>query len=131
MAKTKVLLVDDEKSFTNLLKLNLEETGKYEVRVENWPEDAIEAIRQFKPDIVFLDIIMPRMPGGNVAAQIAAEPDIKDTPIVFLTAAVRKHQVEENEGIICDRPCLAKPATIEEVIQMIDEHARKQPEATR
>lgn len=130
MAKTKVLLVDDEKSFTNLLKLNLEETGKYEVRVENWPEDAIGAIRQFKPDIVFLDIIMPRMPGGNVAAQIATESDIKDTPIVFLTAAVRKHQVEENEGIICDRPCLAKPATIEEVIQMIDEHARK-PEAAR
>ena len=125
MAKTKVMLVDDEKSFTNLLKLNLEESGKYEVRVENWAEDACTAVRQFRPDILFLDIIMPRMPGGNVAAQIAADPEIADTPIVFLTAAVRKHQVEENEGIICDRPCLAKPATVEEVMQMIDEHARK------
>ena len=125
MAKTKVMLVDDEKSFTNLLKLNLEETGNYEVRVENWPEDAFEGVRQFKPDIVFLDIIMPRVPGGNVAAQIGNDPELKDTPIVFLTAAVRKHQVEENEGIICDRPCLAKPATIDEVIRMIDEHARK------
>ena len=125
MAKTKVMLVDDEKSFTNLLKLNLEETGKYEVRVENWAEDACAAVRQFRPDILFLDIIMPRMPGGNVAAQIGADPAIADTPIVFLTAAVRKHQVEENEGYICDRPCLAKPATVEEVMQMIDEHARK------
>ena len=125
MAKTKVLLVDDEKSFTNLLKLNLEETGNYDVRVENWAEDAFKAVKEFQPDIVFLDIIMPRVPGGNVAAQIANDPAIKDTPIVFLTAAVRKHQVEENEGIICDRPCLAKPATIDEVIGMIDEHARK------
>ena len=40
MGKTRVLLVDDEQSFTNLLKLNLEDTGNYEVKVENWPEDA-------------------------------------------------------------------------------------------
>lgn len=125
MAKTKVMLVDDEKSFTNILKLNLEETGQYEVKVENWPDDAYASVRAFRPDIVFLDIIMPRVPGGNVAAQIAADPEIKDTPIVFLTAAVRKQQVEENDGIICDRPCLAKPATLEEVMQMIQEHARK------
>jgi two-component system phosphate regulon response regulator PhoB len=117
--------VDDEKSFTNLLKLNLEDTGNYDVRVENWAEDAIAAAREFKPDIILLDIIMPRLPGGNVAAQIKEDAALKDTPIVFLTAAVRKHQVEENDGIICDHPCLAKPATVDMVIDMIEKHARK------
>ena len=125
MAKKRILLVDDEKSFTNLLKLNLEETGAYEVRVENWAEDAFTAAKEFKPDLVLLDIIMPRMPGGNVAAQIKADTELKDTPMVFLTAAVRRHQVEENEGIICDLPCLAKPASVDEVIAMIEKHARK------
>jgi CheY-like chemotaxis protein len=125
MTKTKVLLVDDEKSFTSLLKLNLEETGRYEVRVENWPEDAHAACRAFRPDLVLLDIIMPRMPGGNVAALIEEDPLLKNTPIVFLTAAVRRHQVEENEGIICGRPCLAKPATVDEIMKVIEEHARK------
>ena len=125
MAKQRILLVDDEKSFTNLLKLNLEDTGMYEVRVENWSEDAYAAAKAFNPDLIFLDIIMPRMPGGNVAAQIKEDPELKNTPIVFLTAAVRKHQVEENEGIICDLPCLAKPASVEEVIQTIERHARK------
>jgi len=124
MAKKRILLVDDEKSFTNLLKLNLEETGAYEVRVENWAEDACGAAREFKPDLVLLDIIMPRMPGGNVAAQIQKDPQLKDTPIVFLTAAVRPHQVEEHEGIICDFPCLAKPASVEKVIEMIEKYAR-------
>src|SRR5436190_9984721 len=124
-AKKKILLVDDEKSFTSLLKLNLEDTGDYEVHVENWAEDALSAAQKFKPDMVLLDIIMPRMPGGDVAAQIDADPDLKGTPIVFLTAAVRKHQVEENEGIICERPCLAKPATVEEVIDAIEKYARK------
>jgi CheY-like chemotaxis protein len=123
--KKKILLVDDEKSFTSLLKLNLEDTGNYEVRVENWAEDALPAAKEFKPDLVLLDIIMPRMPGGDVAAQIDSDPALKGTPIVFLTAAVRKHQVEENEGIICERPCLAKPATVDEVIDAIETHARK------
>ncbi len=123
MDKKRVLLVDDEKSFTNLLKLNLEDTGRYEVRVENWAEDAYKAAREFKPNLILLDIIMPRMPGGNVAAQLKADPDTADIPVVFLTAAVRKHQVEENEGIICDLPCLAKPASVEEVIAIIEKHA--------
>src|SRR5688572_21636041 len=130
MEKKRILLVDDEKSFTNLLKLNLEDTGKYEVRVENWPEDAITATKEFNPDLILLDIIMPRMPGGNVAAQIKEDPNLKNTPIVFLTAAVRKHQVEENDGIICDLPCLAKPASVETVIEMIEKHARKPASAT-
>ena len=125
MAKKRILLVDDEKSLTSLLKLNLEDSGNYEVRVENWPEDALSAAREFKPDLVLLDLIMPRMPGGNVAAQIDADPQLKGTPIVFLTAAVRKHQVEENEGIISERFCLAKPVTVEEVIAMIEKHARQ------
>ena len=129
MTKKKVLLVDDEKSFTNLLKLNLEETGNYEVRVENWAEDAVAAAKDFRPDIILLDIIMPRMPGGNVAALIKETPELRDTPIVFLTAAVRKHQVEENDGIICDFPCIAKPATVEMVVAAIEKHARKQPAA--
>ena len=125
MAKKRILLVDDEKSLTTLLKLNLEETGNYEVRAENWPEDAISAARNFKPDLILLDIIMPRMPGGNIAALIDEDPELKGTPIVFLTAAVRRTQVEDNDGIICDHPCLAKPASIDEVIAMIEKHARK------
>ena len=123
MEKKRVLLVDDEHSFTNLVKLNLEETGHYEVRVENWPEDAQQSARAFKPHIMFLDIIMPRLPGGNVAAQFAEDPELKAIPIVFLTAAVRKHQVEENDGIICDHPCLAKPSSLEEIIAAIEKHA--------
>jgi CheY-like chemotaxis protein len=75
--------------------------------------------------LVLLDIIMPRLPGGNVAAQIKADPELKETPIVFFTAAVRKHQVEENEGIICDLPCIAKPASVDTVIEMIEKHVRR------
>ncbi len=123
--KKKVLLVDDEKSFTNLLKMNLEQTGRYEVRAENWGEDALPAAKEFKPDIMLLDIIMPRMPGGNVVAQFQADPDMKDLPIVFLTAAIQRSTVAAHDGIICDHPCIAKPANLDEIIDMIEKHSVK------
>jgi CheY-like chemotaxis protein len=125
MPKKKILVVDDAKSLTTLLKLNLEDTGDYEVRVENWAEDALPAAREFKPDLVLLDIIMPRMAGGDVVALFRADPELKNTPIVFITAAVPPHIVEENDGIICELPCLAKPVTIEKVIEAIEKYARK------
>jgi two-component system alkaline phosphatase synthesis response regulator PhoP len=118
--KKKVLLVDDEKSFTNLLKLNLEQTGNYEVRVVNWGEDALPTAREFQPHVMLLDIIMPRMPGGNVVAEFEADPQMKDLPIVFLTAAVQRSRLEEMDGIISGRPCLAKPASLEEIVAMIE-----------
>lgn len=129
--KRKVLLVDDEKSFTSLLKMNLEQTGRYEVRAENWAEDALKAAKEFQPDIVLLDIIMPHLPGGNVVAQFKADPQLKDVPIIFLTAAIARSTVALHDGIICDRPCLAKPASLDEIVDAIEKNlapASAQPE---
>src|SRR2546426_9287773 len=81
MNKKRILLVDDETSFTRLLKLNLEQTDDYEVRVENWAEDALMAAREFRPDLVLLDVMMPRMIGGGVAALLRADASLKETPI--------------------------------------------------
>lgn len=122
--KKKVLLVDDEKSFTTLLKLNLEETGRYEVRAVNLGEDALPAAREFKPDIMLLDLIMPYMPGGNVVALFEAEAEFQNLPIVFMTAAIQRSRVAENDGIISGKPCLAKPASLEEIIKMIEEQTK-------
>lgn len=124
MNKRRILIVDDELGSARLLKANLERTHGYQVRVENWPEDATAVAREFKPDIVLLDILMPRMPGGDVAAAFKADGELKETPIVFLTAAVRRDQVEDHEGIICDYPCIAKPASVAEIVQCIEQHAR-------
>ncbi len=122
--KKRILLVDDEVAFARLLKMNLEKTEQYEVRTENWPEDALEAARQFKPNLVLLDIVMPRMPGGNVAAAFRADPEMKDTPIAFLTGALRASQIEENEGTIGGLPCLAKVTKLDDIIKFIEQHAR-------
>ena len=120
----RILVVDDDVAFTRLLKLNLEQTGQYNVRVENWAEDALPAAREFKPDLVLLDLLMPRQFGGNVAASFRADPELKQTPIVFLTATVRKATVELHGGAISGYPFLAKPASTAEVAACIEQHLR-------
>jgi len=122
MSKQRILIIDDEVGFTRVLRLNLEQTGRYEARVVNEPEEALEAARQFQPNLVLLDVFMPRMSGGDVAAQLRREPFFQCCPIVFFTAAVKKSLVQEHEGIIGQDPFLAKPASFEEVLAAIEKH---------
>lgn len=82
------MVVDDEEGFTKLLKMNLEKTGDYEVRVENKSTRALDVAREFQPDVVLLDIVMPDMDGGDVAAQFQNDPVLRKVPIIMLTALV-------------------------------------------
>ena len=121
MAKKRILLIDDEPSLTRMLRLNLEKTRAYKVREENQGARGLAAAREFKPDLILLDVIMPDADGGEVAAQIKQDPNLKDTPVVFLTAAVTKKE----EGVIGGRPFLAKPVDVKEVIDCIEKHLAK------
>lgn len=124
-AKKRILIVDDEPGFTRLLKLNLEDTGHYEVKVENQAVHAFDAAREFKPDLIFLDVMMPGLDGGEVSARLQASSATRGIPIVFLTAAVRKEEVGQHGGRIGGFPYLAKPADLPEVMACIDRHLRK------
>jgi len=92
MRKKRILIVDDEVATTRLLKFGLEKTGFYEVREENNGTNAISTTRAFKPDLIVLDVCMPMVAGGDVAAQIAADPILKHIPIVFLTSMVSEEE---------------------------------------
>jgi DNA-binding response OmpR family regulator len=120
MNKKRILLVDDEIGFTRLLKLNLEQRADYEVRVENWPDKALNAAREFRPDLVLLDVIMPRMIGHDVAASFRADVNLKGTPIVFLSAVGRKST--DTQTRVGGFPYITKPASLEELIAGIERH---------
>jgi CheY-like chemotaxis protein len=122
MRKKRILLVDDEVGFTRLLKLNLEQLRDYEVRVENGAERAVSAAREFRPDLVLLDVIMPRMIGHDVAERLRAEAEFRKVPIVFLSALNNRNAMDGRNHAIAEFPCIAKPATVEEVIDGIERH---------
>ena len=119
MNKPRILIVDDEPSFVRLLKLVLERTGRYMVRKENDATKALEAAREFQPDLILLDLVMPKVDGDSVAQALRAESQFSHTPIVFLSATV----VENNgfEAQIAGFPAFAKPIGIKQLLHVIDE----------
>jgi len=123
--KTRILVIDDETSITRLLKLNLEQTNDYVVQVENAANRALAAAEQFQPHLIFLDVMMPDMDGGELAGCFQASPKLKGIPIVFLTAAARKEEVSSRSGRIGGLAFLAKPVNLPEVVDCIEKHLGK------
>ncbi len=96
-----------------LTKLMLERKRPYEVRVESDPAKALGVAQAFRPDVVLLDMIMPGMDGGDVARQLRDDAELKNVPIIFITAVAKP---------MAGFPILSKPVAIEEVIACIERH---------
>ncbi len=121
MGKTKILVVDDEERLTKMVKLNLEQTGDYEIRTENLATNAINAAREFKPDLIILDIMMPDISGDVIAQQLLDDEELNDIKIIFLTALVTKGEIKAKGSEIAGRTFMAKPVKIDELITCIEE----------
>jgi len=98
--------------------------------VENNGAYALTIARDFLPDFIFLDVIMPDVDGGEVAAKIRSDPKFKDVPIVFLTAGVSKETTRIKGDVIGGQTYLAKPTTVDEVVACIEKKLGKKTGAT-
>jgi len=122
--KKRILVVDDQADITRMLKLNLEQTNDYEVRMENNSRLALAAAEEFHPDLILLDVVMPGIDGGDLASRLEASPALKGVPIVFLTAAATKAEVSARGGRIGGLPFLAKPVNTAEVVKCLENYLR-------
>jgi two-component system alkaline phosphatase synthesis response regulator PhoP len=86
----KVLVVDDEEPILELLKYNLEKQG-YDVRTATDGQVAVDVAKKFHPDLVLLDIMMPKVDGVEACRQLRAMPELVNTYIVFLTARAEEY----------------------------------------
>ena len=121
MEKKRILVVDDLASDTRLLKRFLEGTNKYIVREENDAVAAISAAQEFQPHLILLDILMPDMNGAELAGRLRTNPNLKNVPIVFLTAKLSKEEADLCGGRIGDYLFLAKPIVLPEVAQCLEQ----------
>lgn len=80
----KILIVDDEPDIIAILKLTLETKG-YAVVTAYDGEECLQKVEEELPDLIMLDILMPKAFGDNVAAKIRANPATMHTPIIFIT----------------------------------------------
>lgn len=120
MNKRKILIIDDEKEFSEMVRVNLESTGKYEVSIETDANNALFAALQCRPDLILLDVIMVGKEGPDVAIEIKKDPRLKETPIVFLTATVTQQEVDAEGGKIGGQSFVAKPSDLDILLDSIE-----------
>jgi two-component system alkaline phosphatase synthesis response regulator PhoP/two-component system response regulator VicR len=91
-----VLVVDDQPHIVRLIQVNLEKEGFRVVTASDGVE-GIEKVRQERPDLVILDVIMPRKDGFEVLREIKGDDELAETPVVMLT--VKTHNADIVEGL--------------------------------
>jgi two-component system OmpR family response regulator len=117
----KILHVDDESQLTDLLRLNLERTGRFTVKTENLSRRALQTAREFQPDVILLDIIMPGLDGGDLAGQFQADPALSSVPVILVSALVSANESDgESISINGGHVVVPKPVRISHLIKSID-----------
>ena len=98
MAIARILVVDDDQVIQQLLKVNLELEG-YEVEVASDGEEALRSFGAFQPNLVLLDIMMPKMDGWEVSRRLKDRPGAGSVPIVLLSARAQDSDVKRGSEI--------------------------------
>ena len=118
MTKKKILIIDDEKSITRLLKFALEKTEIYEIFSENEGAKALAVIRSVVPDLLIMDVNMPDANGAEIANHVKSDPLLRHLPILFLTGNVSDEEAEEGRTI-SGCPAIGKPINMERLLNHI------------
>ncbi len=116
MAKS-VLIADDEPNIVLSLKFIMEQAG-YEVRVARDGDEALEAIAEARPDLVLLDIMMPKRSGYDICRAIRAEYPDAGIRIVMLTAKGREVEREKGLALGAD-DYITKPFSTRQVVSQV------------
>ncbi|HYE82481.1 MAG TPA: response regulator [Clostridia bacterium] len=115
----KVLVADDERALRMLISGTLE-IGNYEILEAENGIDALDLVKQERPDLIILDVMMPGMTGYEVCKRIKANPDIADTRVLILTAKGQLSDKEAAWEAMADF-YLAKPFSPMELLTMVEE----------
>jgi DNA-binding response OmpR family regulator len=119
-APVRVLVIDDDHDALALLKVRLEHTGRFKVTTADSGTSGIELAREIEPDIIVCDIYMPGESGPDVAATLAADDTLRDTPLLFLSALVKPDEIRAHGGRIGGWPMASKEETIHSIVRRID-----------
>lgn len=115
----RVLIVDDEPNIVTALEFLLHKHG-YEVQVTANGEDALAQLDAFKPDLVLLDVMMPKVSGYEVCQRMRAQPQWQNIKIVMLSAKGREVEVSKGMSLGADL-YVTKPFSSTELVATIDE----------
>jgi two-component system OmpR family response regulator len=89
----RILYVEDDPDIQAVARLALEAIGGFSVKACSSGQEALAALREFAPDVILLDVMLPGMDGPAMLAALRATEQARDTPVVFITAKVQPQEV--------------------------------------
>ncbi len=113
--KRKVLLVDDDAELVDLMTKVLDEDGRFEVRIASNGFDAGMMVKEYRPDIIVLDVMLPDINGKEVCHRVRADTTLEDVRILCITGMIEEDKIQELRLAGADK-FLHKPFDIEELI---------------
>ena len=116
----KVLIVDDDPFIRKLIATTLEDVAGFELLQASDGAEAVDTAAREKPELVFLDIDMPRLDGIEACAKIRAQPETENATIVMLTATSRTNNEQRAEDAGADL-FLTKPFSPLDLLRLVDE----------
>jgi DNA-binding response OmpR family regulator len=119
--KKKILLVEDDTALAAVYKSRLELEG-FEIREVNNGEDALSAAVEFKPDLILLDAMMPKISGFDVLDILRNTPDTTNIRVIMLTALSQPKDKERAEALGADDYLVKSQVVIGDVVERIRHH---------
>ena len=121
-----ILVVDDEQDILDLLQFNLEKEG-YRIQTAKDGDHALDLARRIRPDLIILDIMLPKKDGWTVLRELRFDQNTKHIPIIFLTA--RDSEIDEVVGLeLGADDYIVKPISIRKLIARVNSALRKSKE---
>jgi two-component system, OmpR family, response regulator len=122
----RVCYVEDDEDIQRIVRMSLERVGKMTVVVVTDPTQAIATMAEFRPDLVMLDWMMPKMDGPAVFRQMQLRPETKALPVVFITAKAAQRDLDElmKMGAVAT---ISKPFSPKELPEQLREIWKKLP----
>ncbi len=124
----KILVVDDEPTIVRLMEFILARQG-HQMLVATNGEDALEKVRAEKPDLILLDIMMPRIDGYEVARTLRADADTAALPIIMLSAKAQEEDIQKGRDVGVDQ-YITKPFSPEHLVHAVSDMLQRLPKDT-
>src|SRR5205809_6197476 len=118
MARRKILLVDDDESVLDFLQAKL--GARYELVSTNAPENVLELARSQQPQLILCDVDMPEMDGGDLSGALFADAELRDIPVLFLTALASPQDLKRLAGQLGGRPAVSKSEPVDQLVARIE-----------
>jgi CheY-like chemotaxis protein len=118
MAKHKILVVDDDEAVLDFMQAKL--GARFEIVSTTESEKVLGLASAERPQLILCDIEMPGMDGGDISAAVYGRDDLRDIPVLFLTALVSPDELKIQQDQLGGRPAISKDAPIDQLIARIE-----------